>query len=157
MKHMLPLAVSVLCLATTLTAGFAPAPEPGITAPATVVSVYDGDTVTVQVAYTMRVRLLDCWAPEIKGTEKPDGLVSKAALEAMLPPGTPVIVHIPVTANGDIGKSITLGRVLANIWTTEHPEESVSERMVAGKFATISKQDKQPETISDKTDKTSEK
>ena len=41
-------------------------PPLGLTAQCKVLDVYDGDTVTVEVRTIARVRLLDCWAPEVR-------------------------------------------------------------------------------------------
>jgi len=41
-------------------------PKPELSVPCKITEVYDGDTVTVEVTLTARVRLLDCWAPELE-------------------------------------------------------------------------------------------
>lgn len=121
----------------------APAPRPAWTTEATVVEVYDGDTVVVEVKRRMRVRLLDCWAPETRtkdAEEKKRGMRSRDQLRTMLPPGSSCILQVPNQI--DLGKSFTFGRVLGHLWTDRQAERSVSEQMVADGFATKTKQRK---------------
>ena len=62
----------------------------------TIVSVYDGDTVTVSidlgfdVAFKTSVRLARINAPEVKGAEKIDGLRSRDYVRSLLPVGSEV-------------------------------------------------------------------
>ncbi len=58
---------------------------------AQVIGVHDGDTITVrsdrgldQFHDPMRLRLLDVWAPEVTGVERPAGLASRAYVEQWL-------------------------------------------------------------------------
>ena len=41
-------------------------PEQNLTTSAVVEEVYDGDTVVVSIQKEIRVRMLDCWAPEVR-------------------------------------------------------------------------------------------
>lgn len=111
-----------------------PAPPLGLTARAIVDRVVDGDTVDVRVVIPVRVRLLDCWAPEITGIDKIAGNESKIALERMLPNGTPVHVNIPTRDVDAMGGVLTFGRVLGHIYAIGE-DESVSEKMVSAGFA----------------------
>ncbi len=47
----------------------AAAPKPGLVVPCQVVGVVDGDTVEVEFTWRTRVRLVDCWTPELKAKE----------------------------------------------------------------------------------------
>lgn len=117
-------------------------PSPGITHTAETVRVLDGDTLELRVTSTMVVRLLDCWAPETHQTrdplEKPRGLASKAHLESLCKPGTPVIVHVPFSPGSKFGDDTTMGRVLGHVWIVGQ-EQSLSEIQVAAGHATTNK------------------
>lgn len=85
-----------------------------ISLPARIVSIHDGDTVTVEFRAQANIRLLDCWAPEITGEEKPKGLESKQFLETLIAPEDNIIVEIPF--DGKIANSLTLTRILGKIY-----------------------------------------
>jgi endonuclease YncB( thermonuclease family) len=107
-----------------------------LTTPARIVSIYDGDTVTVELRVQTNIRLLDCWAPEITGVEKSKGLKSKEFLETLVHPGDEVVVDIPFQEN--FSKSLTLSRILARIYRDvddNGSKEDVSELMVRNGFA----------------------
>lgn len=85
--------------------------------PAIVTQVIDGDTVEIEVYRKIRVRMLDCWAPETRTTdlvEKAKGLKSKKHLERQIE-GQEVEVTIPIEPEGKFGDAMSFGRVLANI------------------------------------------
>jgi len=98
--------------------------------PARIVSVHDGDTVTAEITVRLNVRLIDCWAPEVTGKEKPEGLKSKARLTE-LASGKNGTLTIPI--GDDLGDSFTFGRVLARL---NVDGKDISEIMVEEKFAT---------------------
>jgi endonuclease YncB( thermonuclease family) len=120
-------------------------PEPSWTTRAKVLRVIDGDTVEVEVRRVVRVRMLDCWAPESKldprisqadrETEKFAGQASKENLRRLCE-GQNVVVQIP--AGEDVAKSITMGRWLGRVWI-EGDGESLSEKQVKGGFAEATK------------------
>lgn len=85
-----------------------------ISLPARIISIHDGDTVTVEFRAQANIRLLDCWAPEITGEEKPKGLESKQFLETLIAPEDNIIVEIPF--DGKIANSLTLTRILGKIY-----------------------------------------
>lgn len=93
-------------------------PPRGLVTEAVIVEVYDGDTVTVQpLLPEMRIRLLDCWAPEIRtrdAAEKVRGYESRDHLRTLLPTGERVTLHIPTSDR--LQDSLTLGRVLGRLW-----------------------------------------
>lgn len=123
-------------------------PEPAWITPGRVLRVIDGDTLEVEIRRTIRVRMLDCWAPEStmdsrvpeerREAEKARGQASKQALHE-LATDREVIVRIPTSRSGDLSQSITLGRVLGEVWLTSDPRESLSEKQVAAKHATKTK------------------
>lgn len=118
----------------------APAPPPieqalplGISLPGKCISVHDGDTMTVEFKFRASVRLLDCWAPELKRHAKdkngndlidkktgkpvlednPDGQAAMRSLKR-LADDKPCAVFIPF--NQDIGKMTSMGRVLGKVY-----------------------------------------
>ena len=124
------------------------APQPAWVTTAKVVRVIDGDTLEVEIRRVVRIRMLDCWAPESKQdpripelrrqSEKAKGQAAKAAL-TKLAEGKVVTVQIPLDADGDLAKSMTMGRVLGYVWLTSDPAESLSEKQVRNGHATIEK------------------
>jgi len=134
------------CLMAAVILGFGigrasqPAPVTGWTTSATVVDVYDGDTLTVEVTRRMRVRLLDCWCSEVRTrdkAEKKKGIAAREHLKSILPVGSEVVLQIPNST--DLGKSFSFGRVLGQVWDSPDSVESVAEKMVAAGHATKSK------------------
>lgn len=113
------------------------APRPGWVTPARVVRVYDGDTVIVEVKKRFHVRLLDCWAPEIRTkdpAEKRQGILARDHLAALID-GREVILEVP--ADGlEIGKSFSFGRVLGQLYIQGRP---VNEMMIEAGRATKDK------------------
>lgn len=109
-------------------------PSPGLVTPVRVVEVYDGDTVTVEWTVRARVRLLDCWAAEIRTTdpeEKQRGLAAKAYLQ-QLAEGQPALLQIPTSDASGLQDLFTFGRVLGRLWIAG---EEVSAQMVAAGHA----------------------
>lgn len=137
----LPIAAVTLSLITGW-AFFAPAPS--WTTTATVTRVVDGDTIDVEIKRTIRIRLIDCWAPERKldnrlpkeeqAAAKKAGLASKAHL-TLIAQGQQVIVQIPTDPNGNFAQSLTLDRVLGQAWLA-NDQKSLAEKQVAAGFAT---------------------
>lgn len=117
-------------------------PKPSWTTKGEVIAVHDGDTLTIRVTRDIRVRLLDCWAPEThmdgrlpeakQAAEKKAGLKAKEDLKA-LALGKPVILQVPTSE--DLLKSTTMGRVLGRVWL-EGDDESLSEKQVKSGNAT---------------------
>jgi len=119
-----------------------PAPSIGWVTRATVAQkdVYDGDTFTATVQMQVRVRLIDCWAPEVRGEDKATGLRSRDALRKMIQDGDgKITLLIPGSPSGELKDSFSFGRVLGHAWTSDHPEANVSDRMVTGGHATKTK------------------
>ena len=116
------------------------APEPGWTTKARVVYVLDGDTVEVEVVRKLRIRVLDCWAPETRTRdldEKARGIVSKENLQRLQPAGSPVTVAIPSSVDGDVQDVLTMGRFLAHMWNADGV--NVAEAQVNSGHATKEK------------------
>jgi endonuclease YncB( thermonuclease family) len=115
-----------------------PPPLLGLVARGVIDRVIDGDTVDVFVTIPVRVRLLDCWAPETRGDEKADGLLAKSLLETMAPAGSQIVVQVPSGHVDALSGVFSFGRVLGQIWRAGD-DESLSEMMVAAGAATREK------------------
>lgn len=113
-------------------------PALGITARAIVDRVIDGDTLDVVLQLPVRVRLLDCWAPETNGESRALGMQSKEALRSLCPQGSRVTVSVPTGSATQVSDVLTFGRVLGQVYR-QNDELSVSERMVSDGFATRTK------------------
>lgn len=122
-------------------------PEPSWTTKAVVEECHDGDTLTLVVTRKIRVRLLDCWAPEVKAdnrlpeskraAEKAAGIASKKNLES-LALGKEVVLQVPT--DEDLLKATTMGRVLGTVWL-EGSDKSLNQLQVEGGFATKQKRE----------------
>lgn len=95
---------------------------------ATVVRIIDGDTIVVDidlgfnvVLHKQHIRLYNIEAPEVRGEEREQGLVSKAALENMIPPGSTVYIQTY--------KGRSFNRWIAEIWN-EDQTTNINESMV---------------------------
>lgn len=113
----------------------------GVIIPAKVVRVLDGDTIEVQVHRTLRIRLLDCWAPETRTTDQEEkrlGMLSKAHLQAHAI-NEDVIVEIPMEADGKFGDAMSMGRILGRVRIAD-TNQDLSDLQVAAGHATKEKQ-----------------
>lgn len=101
--------------------------------------VYDGDTVTVDFTIRARIRLLDCWAPEVRTTdeaEKVKGYASRDHLRSLVKEGDPVKVVVPLDGTTRLDDLITMGRVLGTVWAGG---KNLSVEQVAAGHATTAK------------------
>jgi len=106
-------------------------PTPQLQLPCKITEVYDGDTVTVEVTLKARVRLLDCWAPELRDTG------GKASRDNLKPyEGKEAILQIPLEGVDRLDDVLTFGRILGNIYVED---VSLSEEQVGKGFATKKK------------------
>jgi len=140
------IAAIALCSAYFVNAGEAIAPSAvvappyGLTFPAEVVRVVDGDTIDVRVSRVVRIRLLDCWSPETRTrdlAEKAKGLAAKRFLED-LADNRQVKVFVPVEPGKKVGNSFSFGRALGHVWL-DGGEVTLSETMVRKGHATKTK------------------
>ncbi len=114
-------------------------PVPSITVGGRIVRVIDGDTVEIAIEYRAHIRVIDCWAPE-KNT--PEGVKAMKFLQSQATIGRPCLVNIPLKR--DIGKSITLGRLLGDIWLLDEklvPSQPISKLMRDAGYATLQKEE----------------
>lgn len=112
-------------------------PPYGVTFQAKVVRVVDGDTIEVEVKKVVRIRLLDCWAPETRtrdAAEKLKGFAAKEHLEGLIQ-NREVKVHIPMKPGQKVGDSFSFGRALGHVWL-KGEGKSVSAIMVKSGHAT---------------------
>lgn len=123
--------------------GQSKSPYPNTTEAATVKEIYDGDTIVVETVKQYRIRMLDCWCPEIRSKnveEKKKGLQSKDFLANILKEGDEILIEIPTTKRFE--DSTSLGRVLAYVWKDVDGDgklDNISEKMVESGFATKEK------------------
>ena len=93
-------------------------PKPTLNLPCEIVEVYDGDTITVQVKINIRVRLLDCWAHEVKTKDKVSkakGLASRDHLRGIAPVGSKGLLIVPLGGVTRLDDIFTMGRILAHV------------------------------------------
>lgn len=111
----------------------------GLTFGGKVTRVLDGDTLEVEVRRTVRIRLLDCWAPETRTRdleEKQRGLAAKRALTELVH-GAEVVVEVPIEGDAKFGDAMSMGRVLGRV---RLEGADVSEVMVSAGHATKEKE-----------------
>lgn len=101
---------------------------PSLNLPCKVVSVHDGDTLTAEITLKVNVRLVDCWAPELRDK---NGLESKAKLEE-LTLGKEGVLHVPLDDN--LSKSFSFGRILGKLYIKDL---DINEEMVRSGHAKV--------------------
>lgn len=123
-------------------------PPYGLCVPVRLSRVVDGDTVELRLydpvakqdgMHKFRVRLIDCWAPEIKGPERARGQASAEFLTELLGKGADEGLTLWVELKGgmDIVRLLTtMGRVLGRLFVGD---EEVSPIMVRQGYATQTK------------------
>lgn len=117
-------------------------PPIGWTTPGTVVSVYDGDTLTVRVTREFRVRMLGLWSPEVRtrdAAEKQRGIAARDHLRGLLPEGSPVVLSVP-TQGADVAEAWSMGRILGHVWRPGD-RQTLSRQMIDAGHGTAVKQD----------------
>lgn len=89
----------------------------GVAVPCRVVEVYDGDTLTCRITLDVRVRLLDCWAAEVRGGDaaaKARGDAARGHLR-QLAQGRDALLRVPWPEDGRLDRALSLGRVLGRV------------------------------------------
>ena len=132
-QSLLGLFVAAMILIGILGAG--KAPPAGWTTQATVTRVLDGDTLEVEITRKLKVRLLDCWAPEKREAAGP---ASTANLKRLIGDGE-ITLMIPVRSS-KVEDVWTFGRVLGYVWSKADADWSVNEMQVRQGHATRNKQ-----------------
>lgn len=116
-------------------------PPLGIIARCSVVNVVDGDTLDIELRVPMRIRLLDCWAPESRTTdpvEKVKGLAAKKSLVELTEHRVHGQVFIPTAAASSVKDVLTLDRLLGRVWMDEQNIDLSTAQVVSG-FASTTK------------------
>ena len=127
------------------------APQPGWTTRGIISRVIDGDTVEVTITRTIRVRLLDCWAPEKRidprlspidqNAAKLRGVAAMAHLQQIAECKLCTLqipTHPSADATQDVGESFSMGRAVGRVWIDEG---DLSEIQVQHGYATATKGD----------------
>lgn len=103
--------------------------------------VYDGDTIRADIDYGFRqwghyqpLRLTGLDAPELRGIERVDGLVSRDWLREQLPVGTKILIQTEKDRTGN-DSTEKYGRYLATIWLLDGT--NLNEKMIAAKMAGV--------------------
>ncbi len=130
-------AVITAALACIVSPLYAAQPTLGYATRAEVVRVVDGDTIEVRITHIVHVRLLDCWAPELRS--KSDGEKLRAELAKKHAERLTVnrhgVLFVPTDGASQIGDVLTFGRVLGHFYPDGH-DKSLSEMMVESGYAT---------------------
>ena len=124
-------------------------PELGWTTEGRVTGVHDGDTITVEVTRQFRVRLRDCWAPELEPIEQrrkwavlrdipPESGMASQLHMMQLANGYQVRLHVVGSPDGDFRDSTSMGRVIGDVYLRKDGT-SLAESMVAAGHATKEK------------------
>lgn len=73
-------------------------PPLGLCLPCQLSRVVDGDTIEVTITggVAWRLRLIDCWCPEVRGADREKGLAAKRAAEQALEKATSMAVFVPL-------------------------------------------------------------
>ena len=105
---------------------------PVLRVPCHVIEVVDGDTLTVEVKLQVRVRLIDCWAPERNTAQ---GKVAKQHMQ-QLAHDKAGLLEVPWSPRGRLDDMFTFGRLLGRV----HVEgQDVGRQMVEVGLATEKK------------------
>ena len=105
---------------------------PVLRVPCRVVEVVDGDTLTVEVTLQARVRLLDCWAPEMNTRE---GKVSRVRM-VELAQGKQGMLEVPLSPRLRLDDMLTFGRLLGKVHVAG---QDVGQQLVNENLATREK------------------
>ena len=116
-----------------------PDPSAVLIVPCTITDWYDGDTPTIEVTMRVKVRLIDCWAPEVATTnlaEKAKGIASRDYAAKRFPIGSEAKLTIPIEGMDRMDDAMTLSRVLGYLTVDG---VNVSEAQVKAGHATRTK------------------
>lgn len=108
-------------------------PQPMVQLPCRVLSVHDGDTLTVEIVTVVNVRLLDCWAPELS---QEGGPAARDHLQQLAKVGAKGVVTVPLHDN--FSKSWTFGRLLGSV-AVEGGGDLAKAQVMAGHARTAKK------------------
>ena len=107
---------------------------------AIVKKIYDGDTITVDIDLGFGIWLnkqsIRFWGidtPEIRGEERPEGLIAKGMLMKWIPVGTEITLRTHKDKKGKYGR--WLGEILVADSAKRGSFISINERLVEGGYA----------------------
>ena len=91
--------------------------------------IIDGDTVEVEISTKVKVRLLDCWCPEMRAVGGPE---AKQFVEQVLYGKEQVTLNVPLEHVANISNLFTFGRLLAHIGfiDTDGVTKDLSEEII---------------------------
>jgi len=116
-------------------------PPAGLSTDCRIIEVIDGDTLTVEIVRTVRVRLIDCWSPETRTKdleEKALGLQAKEALQRIAE-GKEARLFVPANDSEKSGDEWSFGRVLGHLWVAGR---SLTRAQIESKNASSTKHGK---------------
>lgn len=148
-RFAITIAASIVALVGLLFA-LGAAPPLGWTTVAHIERVVDGDTLDVVVERRLRIRLLNCWAPESETrnlAEKEKGIASKAALQE-LALGRPCLLHVPTAGMRRLDDVMTFSRVLGSVWLVGD-DKSLAELQIDSGHAWRTKSELQEQPFMD--------
>lgn len=108
------------------------------------VKVRDGDTVEVRIAgsaFVWAIRLIDCWAPETRGPEKPYGEQAKRHAEEVVA-GRELFLHVPLPHGNNLFSNLSFDRIPGYVWIDK--KMTLNRRMVEDGYANPKKADHLP-------------
>ncbi len=108
--------ILLACLPHTLPSAPLPTePVAQLVIPCTITEWYDGDTPTVEVTLRIRVRLKDCWAPEVTGRNKAQGLASRDHALQTFPTGSKAMLTVELEGVDRLDGILSFGRVVGKL------------------------------------------
>lgn len=99
--------------------------QPALILPGRIHHHVDGDTLDVVFEIRARVRVLECWAPELEskaymktaerlGVATP-GVSSLEHLQRVAPLGAPCVVNVPIAEGNGLSDLFSFGRILGHV------------------------------------------
>ncbi|TWT63183.1 thermonuclease family protein [Rubinisphaera italica] len=134
-----------LCVSAFVSGSVAAAepPQTGMVVPCRIVDVYDGDTITIELTIPFKVRLMDCWAPEIRGVDdetKQRGFAARDHLREITAGRAARLEIRPPKRIDSAGDLFSFERIVGRVWL-DGDEEDLSRRMVRAGHATKERTD----------------
>lgn len=117
-------------------------PELGWVTDVKYIKNYDADSIDLEIRKKIRVRLLDCWAPEIKSKDQYKKEIAKEGrdfVNSVLSSAKEIRLFIPTEQSGDFSHLMTFDRLLGYIWVDG---KNLNELIVKNEFASSKKDGK---------------